>query len=361
MREISKMKQMIISFFKDEIGSILTYLLSTVIIILFYSIELGHQVEFCYPLMLSLFIGIVFEGIHFYRYYRRNKLVEKMMAGTFNKETSLNDFERYLANETKKLHQNYLQMLDELTAKHRYNQRFASALVHNMKTPVAVSDLILQRVKRNEMDSSRALTLLQEENEKLSTALDNILELQRIEEAAKDYQPQLLSLEQEVKNLVNSNRSLFIQNHVYPKLVCDADPSNILADCKWNRVMIQQLISNAVKYSYVVNSQEEGRSSQKGAETETKYVIFEITKQTVNGNLLVELKIKDQGIGIPAYDLPRVMEPFYTGDNGRKCYNSSGIGLYLCKEIAKLLSVKLTIESNVGEGTTVTLSYLTKL
>jgi signal transduction histidine kinase len=355
------MKQTIISFIKDEISSILIYLLSTAVIILFYSIELGHQVEFYYPLMLSLFIGAVFEGIRCYRYIRRNKRVNKMMAGTLLKETSMSEFEKYLDKESKQLHQNYLQMLDELSAKYRYNQRFASSLIHNMKTPVAVSNLILQRVNHGEMEGSRAISLLQEENEKLSTTLDNILELQRIEEAAKDYQPRLLSLEQEVKDLINSNRSLFIQNHVYPKLICNEETYNVLSDSKWNRVMLQQLISNAVKYSHVVDAFQAENASLMGAASESKYVTFEITKQTVNGNLLVELKIKDQGIGIPTYDLPRVFEPFYTGDNGRKCYNSSGIGLYLCKEIAKLLGTKLTIQSKVGEGTTVSISYLTKL
>jgi signal transduction histidine kinase len=136
--------------------------------------------------------------------------------------------------------------------------------------------------------------------------------------------------------------------------------------------MLQQLISNAVKYSHVENDLQENdalmensiyveNSPQEGTKLESKYVIFEISKQIVDGNGRVELKLKDQGIGIPAYDLPRVMDPFYTGDNGRKCYNSSGIGLYLCKEISKLLGATISIESNVGEGTTVTLSYLTKL
>lgn len=353
------MKQTMISFIKDEVSSIIIYLLSTAVIILFYSIELGHQVEFCYPLMLSLFIGAVFEGIRFYRYVRRNKLVDQMMAGMLKKDTSMSEFERNLAMKTNQLHRSYLHKIDELTAKHRYNQRFASALIHNMKTPVSVSNLILQRVKREEMESGQALSLLQEENEKLSTALDNILELQRMEEAAKDYQPQLLSLEQEVKDLINSNRSLFIQNHVYPKLINNEGTSNILADSKWNRVMLQQLISNAVKYSHEENLCQENSSPEHM--TQAKYVIFEISKRFVDGREQVVLKLKDQGIGIPSYDLPRVMEPFYTGDNGRKHFNSSGIGLYLCKESAKLLGAKLTIESQVGNGTTVTLSYLTKL
>ncbi len=349
------MKHTFISFLRDEISSIITYLLSTAVIILFYSIELGHQVEFGYPLMLSLFIGAVYEGIRFYRYIRRNKLVDKMISGILSQETSMSEFEKYLVKETKRLHQNYLHLLDELTAKQYHNQRFASAMIHNMKTPVAVSNLILQRVQRKEMESDRALILLQEENEKLCTALDNVLELQRIEEASKDYQPSLLSLEQEVKDLINSNRTLFIQNHVYPKLMNSEENPYIIVDSKWNRVMLQQLISNAVKYSH---SEE---TSQDGKQTDAKYLIFEISKVTEDGKKQLELKIKDQGIGIPSYDLARVMEAFYTGDNGRKCYNASGIGLYLCKEISKLMGVKLSIESEVGKGTIVTVSYLTKL
>jgi signal transduction histidine kinase len=219
-----------------------------------------------------------------------------------------------------------------------------------MKTPVAVSNLILQRVKLQEIEIEEAYELLQEENVKLSTALDNILELQRFEEAVTDYQPRTLTLESEVKDLINQNRSLFIQNHVFPKLICEETSSIVLADLKWNRVMLQQLISNAVKYSW-----------NKDEERNSKYLIFEIKKLLINEKQVVELQIRDEGIGIPTYDLNRVFEPFYTGDNGRKCYNSSGIGLYLCKEISKLLGTKLEISSKVLEGTTVSIQYLTKL
>lgn len=349
------MKKTFFSFLKDELGAILTYLLSTAVIILFYTLELEHQVEFGYPLMLSLFIGAVFEGINFYRYVKRNHKVSKMMQGTISEDCFLTEFERYLAIELKQLHRTYHEMLDEITLRQRNNQRFASALIHNMKTPVAVSNLILQRARLHEIQELEALVMLREENDKLITALDNILELQRFEESVKDYQPQSLSLEQEVKDLINANRSLFIQNHVYPKLLCEDTSCIVLADAKWNRVMLQQLISNAVKYSSV------HKTKGLEEEMEPKYITFEIKKQINNNIPEVELRIQDEGIGIPSYDLPRVFEPFYTGDNGRKCYNSSGIGLYLCKEISLLLKTQLKIESKVNLGTTVVIGYLTKL
>jgi signal transduction histidine kinase len=73
------------------------------------------------------------------------------------------------------------------------------------------------------------------------------------------------------------------------------------------------------------------------------------------------LTIKDEGIGIPEYDIGKVFEPFFTGDNGRKGYHSSGIGLYFCKEVCNMLGHSINISSGHNEGTSVKITYLAKL
>lgn len=72
------------------------------------------------------------------------------------------------------------------------------------------------------------------------------------------------------------------------------------------------------------------------------------------------LTIADQGPGIPPEDLPRVFEPFFTGENGRRFGGATGIGLYLVRRIVDELEHEIAMESAPGAGTTVRLTYLTK-
>ena len=105
----------------------------------------------------------------------------------------------------------------------------------------------------------------------------------------------------------------------------------VLTDEKWLVFIIEQLLSNAVKY-------------------------------TVSGNVTItvdrekkQLSISDTGIGISPEDLPRIFEKGYTGYNGRLDKKSTGIGLYLCRTAADKLGHKLTAQSTVGKGSSFTI------
>jgi len=69
------------------------------------------------------------------------------------------------------------------------------------------------------------------------------------------------------------------------------------------------------------------------------------------------LEVKDQGVGIPPQDIRRVFEPFYTGENGRKFGESTGMGLYLANEVCKKLEHQIEIKSKPGEGTTIRIVF----
>ena len=72
------------------------------------------------------------------------------------------------------------------------------------------------------------------------------------------------------------------------------------------------------------------------------------------------LVVEDTGIGIQAEDLPRVFEKGYTGYNGHHDKKSTGIGLYLCRQIMERLGHTLSIESEIGKGTRVKLGLAYK-
>ena len=100
--------------------------------------------------------------------------------------------------------------------------------------------------------------------------------------------------------------------------------------------MLEQILSNAIKYS---------NTSDK----------IEISAKEFNSKL--ELIIKDQGIGIPEEDLPRVFDPFFTGNNGRNERGSTGVGLYMVKAISKKLGHTVEIESPQASGTMVKIIF----
>src|SRR5699024_3907571 len=137
----------------------------------------------------------------------------------------------------------------------------------------------------------------------------------------------LLRLFEEIQK---ENRRLFIRNKVYPKLMRQ-EGFTVESDEKWLFFIINQIISNAIKYT-------DGRSYE---------IHFSIYQEKGKGIF----EIKDFGVGIPQTDLKRIFNPFYTGENGRRFRESTGVGLYIVKEVATYLGHQIQVESKVNEGT----------
>lgn len=115
----------------------------------------------------------------------------------------------------------------------------------------------------------------------------------------------------------------------------------IYTDAKWLKFAIGQVVTNAVKYSA-------GKSDR------LELNVSRDEDRTV-------LEVKDYGVGIPSQDIKRVFDPYYTGENGRRFQESTGIGLHLVKEITDKLNHTVDISSSPGEGTSVRFSFLTKV
>jgi signal transduction histidine kinase len=240
----------------------------------------------------------------------------------------------------KRLHADYLDKLNASETIRKNERRFLSLWIHNIKTPVTVTDLLIQRLERGELEQTAGIQAMKEENKKLLSKLDTVLNVTRLEDFAKDYVPEQIDLITELHTILHKNKSLFNYNHVQPKIETDLKEAIILSDKKWNELMADQIISNAVKYS----KKEEGAS---------KNVYFKVAVEGKN----IILTIRDEGIGIPKHYITKICEPFFTGDGGRNGYQSSGIGLYFCSEVCKKLGHTLKISSQVGEGTEVMITY----
>jgi two-component system, OmpR family, sensor histidine kinase YxdK len=206
---------------------------------------------------------------------------------------------------------------------------FINQWVHQMKTPLSIIHLIVQ--ERDEP----AYASIREEADRLEKGLETVLYAARLEAFQRDFRVEPVSLLHMVETAVHENKRLFIRNHIYPEVLVEGE-LKVESDAKWLIFAINQLLTNAIKYS--------GRNQK-------------VTLSARQSGQQVMLEVRDHGVGIPKQDLKRVTEPFYTGENGRTHRESTGMGLYLVQEFCRHLGHTLELDSQVGEGTTARLIF----
>lgn len=191
--------------------------------------------------------------------------------------------------------------------------------VHQIKTPIAAMDLLLQQGERG--------PAAQAELFKISQYVDMALQYVRLDGTTRDLHLSQVSLDQVIRQVVRKYAKLFILKKI--RLDFRETGLTVLSDEKWLAFLLEQLLSNALKYT-----PEGGQVAIFGEPREI-------------------LVIADTGIGIAPEDLPRVFERGFTGQNGRLDKKATGIGLYLCRRVTELLGHTLSITSSPGKGTQV--------
>lgn len=330
-------------FIKDHFFFIIIFFVSNFLITLFYYISVGSSTELLYPACITIFMCLVFIIYRWIRYIEFNTKIRKL-AQNINYDIQTHSWqEKELINLVNNIHQKYMEKISDIQFQDKNKKHLISQWIHNMKTPVSVIDLILQKALKDEIPMKKALEDINEENILLLDKLEQVLNFIRFEEFSEDYIPEVVDLTVTLRKVINKRKNQFIYSNVYPKLDYEEKSINVLTDEKWNEAMIDQIISNTIKYSNV-----EGMS---------KKVYFSFKK--IEDKVI--LSIRDEGVGIPEHDLNRVFNPFFTGDNGRAFSKATGIGLYFCSQVAKKLGHNIEIESKVGEGTEMLITYLSKL
>lgn len=224
----------------------------------------------------------------------------------------------------------YQQMILEHERKKDEHVTFMNQWVHQMKTPLSVIQLLVQDEDEPPFPS------LREEAERIGRGLEMVLHTSRLEVFERDFRVDSVELKPIVQKVIQENKTYFIRNQVYPDVQI-SEGLYVKSDTKWLPFMLDQIITNAIKYS--------AGSKQK------------ITISAIQQDKEVILNITDRGIGIPEADIKRVFRPFFTGENGRKYRESTGMGLYLVQQISEKLEHQVNITSKVGEGTTVSLIF----
>lgn len=203
---------------------------------------------------------------------------------------------------------------------------------HQIKTPIAAMKILIQSDKETclTVKDRERYDALQLELFKTEQYVEMVLSYLKIGDISKDMVISYCDLGNLVRQTVKKYSRLFYHRKL--SLALDEIHETILTDEKWLSFVIEQILSNALKY------------------TKTGKISIYMEEKGV-------LAIKDTGIGISSEDLPRIMEKGYTGYNGRNDKKATGIGLYLCKKIMDKLQHDVKIESEPGKGTKVLLNF----
>lgn len=313
-------------FLADHLWLILLFLAAPAALPVFYLLGQAGK-GWLYYCFLALFVLLC---VLLYRFYATWNLYE-LLCGEREKD-AMEEFllgapkggeERRYQTLMLAMYRRYLAKLNGLEDEKKQNKMMIYRWVHQLKTPLSVIQLIAQK-NRGQADNK---TIAQSAGQ-IQYALDQVLNLYKLDAIQNDFHVERLSLREIAKDSINALKSSFIEQGIFPKL--DAgEQFFVYSDSKWLRFVLHQLLTNALKYS------DRGKS---------------ITVRVSAAQDEIVLSVEDEGCGIQPEDLPRLFALFFTGQNGRLRGESSGLGLYMVKQILDYLGHRIEVDSSVGVG-----------
>ena len=316
-----------IKYYKKPIWIILLCHFILLTVFFLYSLPLEPFVYSCILINVVLFvIGV----LNFSVIYKKHKDLDHFKESILLTDIQFPETENFIEQDYQGLlrivRDDRIRIINEKDATYTDMKDYYTLWAHQIKTPIAAMRLVLQSEK-NETNSE-----LLEQLFRIEQYVELVLQYLRMESMSSDLLFQRYSLDGCIKQAIRKYSKSFILKKI--KLNYESLDKDVLTDEKWLVFVLEQLLSNALKYT------QEGEIS--------------IYMDKDSSDTLV---IEDTGIGIAPEDLPRVFEKGYTGYAGRADKKSTGIGLYLCNTILKKLSHTLKIESEPGEGTKVKIGF----
>lgn len=310
------------SFLRQYRAAALSFLLFSFIYAIVFSLYDLETEAVLYAAGLCMLAAFFIVGVRFYGYVRERRERLRVL-----KNIRL-EFDR-LPESKNPIEQDYQQMLralghicetcvTDMEMKRQETLDYYTAWVHQIKTPIAVMRMQLQGEDTPEHQALLA------ELFRIEQYVEMVLSYMRLNSESTDLVIGQYDLDGIIRRAVRKYAPQFVQKRL--QLVYEPMQVTVLTDEKWLQFVIEQLLSNAIKY------------------TSRGTVTISVTGDKV-------LRIADTGMGIAAEDLPRIFEKGFTGYNGRADRKSTGLGLYLCRKAADKLSAAISVQSAPGEGT----------
>ncbi len=276
-----------------------------------------------YGLLLCAVLGAVVYGISYFRFVREMEMlrcVSDELPVTLEHLPEADGGKEYIYQEMlRKACEAYREQAQMMRQKERDTEEYNALWAHQIKTPIAAIRLLSQTGEESREIYDQVF--------KIEQYVEMILNYQRLNSDFGDWVLKKQPLDPVVRYSIRKYAKQFIRKKL--SLKYEGTDLTVLTDEKWLCFVIGQILSNALKY-------------------------------TKNGTVHIytegqRLYISDTGIGIEKSDLPRVFDRGYTGYNGRVDRKSTGIGLYLCRQVCEKLGHGILVESEPGQGTCVCL------
>jgi len=317
----------LLSYLKYRLPLVIFYAVAVILTLAVQYLANQDMVYARYTVLLLSFFFLLILVIDGARYMRHRNILKALAAELFHAS-------RELPAPGDALEANYVSLLNDLgraydvlkkreeTAQ-RDSLDYYTLWVHQIKTPIAALGLVLSKTE------GETAGVIRQELFKIERYADLALRYVKLSDISSDLIIEPCDLGSIVRKIVKKFGVLF----VYRKLSVDiaAISETVVSDKRWLGFILEQILSNAIKY-------------------------------TPSGGIRIfmqsgALVIEDSGIGIRPEDLPRIFSKGYTGYNGRVDERASGIGLYLTKKAADALRVSIRVESQLGAGTKVFLGF----
>ena len=317
-------------YLKDKLPEIIVFIifysLITIILLAFKS-----QKELnIFILFLLLIIGLIIISID---YLRKRNFYNSLLTNIKNLDKKylliefINKPEFYegqifyeILYETNKA---YIENLNNYKKNINSYKEYVEAWIHEVKLPISTIVLLSHNNKLGNKIKSPL--------KKLDNYIDQILYYVRSENAEKDYIIKENNIKKIINNVLLKNKDDILEQNIDLKV--EVSEEKVLTDSKWLEFIINQIINNSIKYKKEKNAQ---------------------IKITYKNNIL---EIYDNGIVIKESDIPRVFDKMFTGENGRNKAKSTGMGLYIAREMCKKLGHKILVESKKDEYTKIEIIF----
>lgn len=290
------------------------------VVFLLYKLEI--EAVFYAAGLCIIAVSILFV-IHFSIYCRehqqRQQLVKRIAFEYENLPKAKNLVEEDYQQMISILGETNCRHLTEWQKERQDSLDYYTTWVHQIKTPIAVMRMHLQS---EDTEENRELLA---ELFRIEQYVDMVLSYIRLGSNQTDFVIQEYDLDCIIRQAIRRYAPQFVRRRI--RLVYNPTQMKVLTDEKWLLFILEQLLSNAIKYT------------PSGT-----------VKITVSSERM--LSIEDTGIGIAPEDIPRIFEKGFTGYNGRSDKKATGLGLYLCNQTAKKLGIHLSAESVPGKGST---------
>ena len=326
MNSNSQFFSVIRGYIKQNIKVIFLFIVFALVFGIVFSLYDLEIEAIYYSVMLCSFIGLIYICINFINYYKKHvqlyKLQNEISISLENLPSPKTLMEEDYTNLILNLNKEYKTYISKSDIAKSDMIDYYTMWVHQIKTPISAMKLLIQ-TSESEISSDLSSELF-----KIEQYVEMVLSYIRLGSNENDFVIKEYDLDNIVRQAIRKYAPLFIRK----KINLDFQPTTykVLTDEKWLVFVIEQLLSNAIKYT------------NKG-----KISIYPLEDK--------KLVIEDTGIGISKEDIPRIFDKGFTGYNGRTDKKATGLGLYLCKNILDKLSHKISIESEVGVKTKVIL------